>query len=101
MKKLIDCLEEVERVNVKFEKNEKEKELEFTNKGCERQFKFNGKMKDLCSDKLKVKLKKHFKDRLPEKVEEIIKEGEKEVDEQNQRLKIVDEFWFLFFGRFY
>ena len=36
MKKLIDCLEEVERVNVKFEKNEKEKELKFTNKGCER-----------------------------------------------------------------
>ena len=99
MKKLIERLEEVERVNIKFEKNKKE--LKFTNKGCERQFKFNGKMKDLCSDKLKVKLKKYFKDRLPEKVDEIIKEGEKEVDEQNQRLKIVDEFGFLFFGRFY
>ena len=101
MKKLIDCLEEVERVNVKFEKNEKEKELKFTNKGCEKQFKFNGKMKELFCDKLKVELKKHFKDGLPEKVVGIIKEGEKEVDEQNQRLKIVDEFWFLFFGRFY
>ena len=55
----------------------------------------------MFSDKLKVELKKHFKDGLPEKVEEIIKEGEKEVDEQNHRLKIADDFWLPFFGRFY
>ena len=101
VKKLIKCLEELERVNVKFEKKEKEKEFKFTNKGCEKQFKFNGKMKELFSDKLKVELKKHFKDGLPEKVEEIIREGEKEVDEQNYWLKISDDFRLPFFGRIY
>ena len=50
---------------------------------------------------MKVKLKKHFKDGRPEKVEEIIKEGEKEVDEQNHRLKIADDFRLPFFERFY
>ena len=72
---MIECLEELERVNVKFEKKEKEKEFKFTNKGCEKQFKFNGKMNELFSDKWKVELKKHFKDGLQEKVEEIIREG--------------------------
>ena len=76
------------------EKKEKEKEFEFTDKGYEKQYKFNGKMKDLFTDKLKVELKKHFKDSLPEKVEKIIKEGEKEFDEQNHQLKIADEFGF-------
>ena len=47
---MIERLEEVERVNAEFEKKEKEKELKFTNKGCEKPFKFNGKMKDLFSD---------------------------------------------------
>ena len=76
------------------EKKEKEKEFEFTDKGYEKQYKFNGKMKDLFTDKLKVELKKHFKDSLPEKVEKIIKEGEKEFDEENHHLKIADEFGF-------
>ena len=97
---MIERLEEVERVNSKFEKKEKEKEFQFTNKGCEKQFKFNGNMKELFIDKLKVKLKKHFKDGLPEKLEEIIKEGEKEVDEQNHQLKIADEFGFRSLGDF-
>ena len=35
---------------------------------------------------------------LLEKVEEIIREGEKEVDEQNHRLKIADDFRLPFFG---
>ena len=94
VEKLIERLEEVERVNAKFEKKEKEKDFKFTNEGCEKQYKFNDKMKDLFSDKLKSDLKKHFKDGLPEKVEEIIKEGEKEFDEQNHKLKIADEFGF-------
>ena len=85
-------MEEVERVNAKLEKNEKE--FKFTDKDCEKQYKFNDKMKDLFSDKLKAELKKLFKDGLPEKVEEIIKEGEKEFDEQNHKLKIADEFGF-------
>ena len=62
--------------------------------GCERQYKFNEKMKDMFGDKLKNELKKHFKNGLPDKVEEIIKEDEKELDEQNHKLKIADELGF-------
>ena len=51
-------------------------------------------MKDMFGDKLKNELKKHFKNGLPDKVEEIIKEDEKELDEQNHKLKIADEFGF-------
>ena len=50
VKKLIECLEELEWVNAVLEKKEKEKELKFTNKGCWKQFKFNGKIKELFSD---------------------------------------------------
>ena len=39
------------------EKKEKEKEFEFTDNGCEKQYKFNGKIEDWWCDKLKVKLK--------------------------------------------
>ena len=92
MKKLVERLEELERVKVKFEKKEEEKEFKFTNKGCEKQYKFNCKIQDSLCDKVKVELKKHFKDGLPEKVEKIIKEGEKDIEEQNHQLKIQDEF---------
>ena len=94
VQKLIERVEEVERVNAKFEKKEKEKEFKFSKMGCETQFKFNDKIKKLFGDKLKVELKKHFKDGLPDKVEELIKEGEKEIDDQNHKLKIADEFGF-------
>ena len=87
-------MEDLVREKLKAEKREKEKDFKFTNKGCEKQFKFNDKLKDTLVDNLKTELKKHFKDGLPEKVEEIIKEGEKDVDEQNHRLKIADEFGF-------
>ena len=52
-------------------------------------------MKDLFTDNLKVELKWHFKDGLPENVKKIIEEGEKEFDEQNPQVKIMDEFGFL------
>ena len=94
VKQLVKRLEELERVKAKFEKKEEEKEFEFANKGCEKQFKFNCKIQDSWGDKLKVELKKHFKDSLPEKVDKIIKEGEKEFDERNHQLKIADEFGF-------
>ena len=94
VKKLIEQLEEVERVNAKLKRKEKEKEFKFTKAGCERQYKFNEKMKDMFGDKLKNELKKHFKNGLPDKVEEIIKEDEKELDEQNHKWKIADEFGF-------
>ena len=39
-------------------------------------------------------MKKHFKNGLPDRVEELIKKGEKEIDDQNHKLKIADEFGF-------
>ena len=93
-------MEDLVREKLKAEKKEREKEFKFTNKGCEKQFKFNDKLKDTLCDELKAELKKHFKDGMPEKVEEIIKRGEKDVDDQNHQLKIADEFGFRLLGDF-
>ena len=41
---------------------------------------------------MKVELQRHFKEGLPEKVGGLVKEAEKEIDDQNLRLKIADEF---------
>ena len=41
---------------------------------------------------MKVELQKHFKEGLPEKVGGLFKEAEKEIDDQNLRLKIADKF---------
>ena len=94
MQEIAERLEEVERINAKLEKKGKEKEFKFTKLGCENQYKFNIKIKDLYSEKLRIELKKHFKDGLPEKIEELIKEGEKEIDDENHKLKIANEFGF-------
>ena len=65
----MERVEEAERVNVKLEVKGKEKKFKFSKAGCETQFKFNSKIKDLWGDELKVELKKHFKEGLPEKIE--------------------------------
>ena len=69
MQKIAERLEEVERVNAKLEKKAKDKDYKFTKVGCENQFKFNNKIKEICAEKMRVELKKHFKDGLPQKVE--------------------------------
>ena len=51
-------------------------------------------MKDTFCKKLEIELKKHFEEGLPEKVEEIMKRGKKDIDEQNHQLTIADEFGF-------
>ena len=94
MQKIAERLEEVERINAKLEKKEKDKDFKFTKIGCENQFKFNNKVKEICGEKMRVELKKHFKDGLPQKIEELIKEGEKEIDDENHKLKIANEFGF-------
>ena len=86
-------LEELERVNKKKEKDE-EKKHKFLKPGCEKQYKFNEKIKEQLCEKLSLELKKHFRRGVPERVEQMIKEGEKEIDEQNHNLKIADEFGF-------
>ena len=94
MKEIAERLEEVERINSKLEKKEKDKEFKITKIGCENQFKFNNKIKEISGEKMRVELKKHFKNGLPPKVEELIKEGEKEIDYENHKLKIANEFGF-------
>ena len=90
----MERVEEAERINAKLEVKGKEKKFKFSKSGCETQFKFNSKIKDLWGDELKVELKKHFKEGLPEKIEGLVKEAEKEIDDQNHKLKIADEFGF-------
>ena len=90
MQEILDRLGEVERVNTKLKKKDEGK-FTFTKKGCETQFKFNNKVKDIAVDKMRVELHKHFKT-LPPKIEELIKEGEKEIDDENHKLKIENEF---------
>ena len=89
MQDFLERLGEVERVNTKLKKKDEDK-FTFTKKGCENQFKFNNKVKDIVIDRMKVELQKHFKT-LPLKIDELIKEGEKEIDEGNHKLKIVND----------
>ena len=88
----MERLEKAERINARLEVKEKEKKFKFSKPGCETQFKFNTKMKDLFGDDLKVELEKIFKDGLPEEIGGLVKELGKEIDDRNLELKIADEF---------
>ena len=94
IKRLRERLDEVERVNKKLEEKEKDKKHKFKKPGCEKQFKFNEKVQEVLCEKLRLELKKHFRRGVPDKIEELIKAGEKELDEQNHKLKVADEFGF-------
>ena len=92
MQEILERLGEVERVNIKLEKKDEDK-FTFTKKGCENQFKFNNKVKDIAIDRMRAELQKHFKT-LPPKIDELIKEGEKEIDDGNHKLKIANDYGF-------
>ena len=92
MQEILDRLGEIERVNTKLKKKDEDK-FTFTKKGCENQFKFNNKVKDIAIDRMRAELQKHFKT-LPPKIDELIKEGEKEIDDGNHKLKIADDYGF-------
>ena len=92
MQEILERLGEVERVNTKLKKKDEDK-FTFTKKGCENQFNFNNKVKDIVIDRMKVELQKHFKT-LPLKIDELIKEGEKEIDDRNHKLKIANDYGF-------
>ena len=92
MQEVLDRLGEIERVSTKLKKKDEDK-FTFTKKGCENQFKFNNKVKDITIDRMRAELQKHFKT-LPLKIDELIKEGEKEIDDGNHKLKIADEYGF-------
>ena len=72
---------------------EKDK-FKWSKTGCEKQFDFNVEMKELLGDKLRSRLKSHFKEEIPNNIEEVIKEGETKLDDQNHKMKIADEFGF-------
>ena len=92
MGNIMERLEKAERINAKLEVKGKEKKFKFSKSGCEKQFNFNSKIKDLFGDDLKVELEKHFKEGLSEKIGGLLKEAEKEIEDKNLRLKIADEF---------
>ncbi len=92
MQEILDRLGEIERVNTKLKKKDEDK-FTFTKKGCENQFKFNNKVKDIAIDRMRAELQKHFKT-LPLKIDELIKEGEKEIDDGNHKLKIANDYGF-------
>ena len=91
---IVERLERAERINAKLEVKEKEKKFKFSKPGCEKQFKFNSKMKELFGDDLKAELGKHFKEGLPEGVGVLVKEAEKEIDDRNLEIKVADKFGF-------
>ena len=68
-----------EKFNVKLKAKEEDEKFKFSKPGCEKQFKFNIKMKDRFGVDLKTELERCF---------------EKEIDEQNFKLKVADEFGF-------
>ena len=52
-------------------------------------------VKEIYSDKLRAELKASYGRRdIPTRVEDVVKEGEVKIDDQNHRLKIADEFGF-------
>ena len=93
MQEIMERLGEVKRINTKLKKKDEDK-FKFTKVGCENQFKFNNNIRDISIDRMKVELRKHFKNGLPAKVEELIKEGEKEIDDESHKLKIANDFGF-------
>ena len=91
---MMERVDESARIIAKLEKKEKEREFKFSKPGCEKQYRFNTRIRELYGDKLRFELQKHFKNGVPDKMEKLIKEGEKEIDDQNHKLKIADEFGF-------
>ena len=85
-------LEEIERQNAKTKKKEEE-DYTYSKNGCERQVKFNNKVKDIAIDQMRVELTKLL-GVLPDKINDLIKKGEKELDDGNHVLKVADKFGF-------
>ena len=90
---LLKRLERVEKFEERTKKKEKDK-FKWTKTGCEKQHDFNVEVREVFCDKLREELKNNFEERIPDKIEVIIKEGEKMIEDQCQKLKIADELGF-------
>ena len=83
-----------EKFLVRLKAKEEDGKFKFSKTGCEKQFEFNIKMKDRFGIDLKTELESCFEEKLPAGVKSLVEEVEKEIDEQNVKLKVADEFGF-------
>ena len=90
----MERLKQLEKFKENTRKKDKEKH-KWSKAGCKKQFMFNTDVRETYSNKLRTELKAAFgKKGIPTKVEDVIKEGELKIDDQNHKLKIADEFGF-------
>ena len=66
---IMERLVEAEKFNVKLKAKEEDEKFKFSKPGCERQFKFNIKMKDRFGVDLRTELEGCFEKKLPKEVE--------------------------------
>ena len=92
MDSIMERLTKAKKFSDRLKAKEEDQKFKFSKSGCERQFKFNIKMKDMFGVDLKTELESCFEKKLPKKVEGLVKEVEEEIDGQNVKLKIADEF---------
>ena len=92
MQDIMQRIGEIERHNAKIKKKEDE-DFTFSKKGCERQVKFNNKVKEITVERMRVELTSLL-GVLPPKISDLIKEGEKEIDDGNHVLKVADSYGF-------
>ena len=94
MDSIMERLMKAKKFSDKLKAKEEDENFKFSKPGCEKQFKFNIKMKDRFGVDLKTELEGCFEKKLPKEVEGLVKEVEEVIDEQNVKLKIADEFGF-------
>ena len=94
MDSIMERLMKAKKFSDRLKAKEEDKDFKFSKPGCEKQFKFNIKMKDRFGVDLKTELEGCFEKKLPKEIESLVKEVEEVINEQNVKLKIADEFGF-------
>ena len=92
MDAIIERVMKAKKFSDRLKAKEEDQKFKFSKSGCEKQFKFNIKIKDIFGVDLKTELESCFEKKLPKEVEDLMKEVEVEIDEQNVKLKVADEF---------
>ena len=89
---IMERVKKAKKFSDRLEAREEEQKFKFSKLGCEKQFKFNIKMKDIFAVDLKTELEVCFEKNLPKEVEDLVKEVEEEIEGQNVKVKVADEF---------
>ena len=92
MDSIMERVRKAKKFSDRLEAREEEQKFKFSKSGCEKQFKFNIKMRDIFGVDLKTELETCFEKNLPKEVEDLMKEVEEEIDGQNVKVKVADEF---------